>query len=134
MNENRYFGYRSFEPEYETMKEMRKRGIDTVTIMVSNNTNFMGAPYTLGKRGPTRLSLTKQKGTCAAALFENDRGKKAVLIVAVSGKEAECEFTVPGETSLKSRFGKTENLGGGRYRFKGTAASSDVLENQVMEM
>ncbi len=28
------------------MKEMRKRGIDTVTIMVSNNTNFMGAPYT----------------------------------------------------------------------------------------
>lgn len=31
MNENRYFGYRSFEPEYETMKEVRKRGIDTVT-------------------------------------------------------------------------------------------------------
>ena len=31
MNVNRYFGYRSFEPEYETMKEMRKRGIDTVT-------------------------------------------------------------------------------------------------------
>ena len=46
MNKNRYFGYRSFEPEYETMKELRKRGIDTVTIMVSNNTNFMGAPYT----------------------------------------------------------------------------------------
>ncbi len=90
--------------------------------------------FILGKRGPTRLSLTKQKGKCAAALFENDRGKRAVLIVAVSGKEAECEFTVPGEPSLRSRFGKTENLGGGRYRFKGTAASSDILENQVMEM
>lgn len=41
-----FFGYRSFEPEYAAMKEMRKHGIDTVTIMVSNNTNFMGAPYT----------------------------------------------------------------------------------------
>lgn len=28
MNENRYFGYRSFEPEYETMKEMRDRHRD----------------------------------------------------------------------------------------------------------
>ncbi len=42
----RFFGYRSFEPEYETMKVMRGLGIDTVTIMVSNNTNFMGEPYT----------------------------------------------------------------------------------------
>ena len=89
--------------------------------------------FILGKQGPTRLQLAEKKGKCAAALFENDKGKKAVLVVAVSGKEAECEFTVPGETSLKSWFGKTENLGGGRYRFKGTAASSDVLENQVIE-
>ena len=84
--------------------------------------------FILGKQGPSRLELTQRKGKCSAALFENDRGKKAVLVVAVSGKEAECEFTVPGEPSLKSRFGKTENLGGGRYRFKGTAASSDVIE------
>ena len=84
--------------------------------------------FILGKQGPTRLELTQQKGKCAAALFESDSGKKAVLIVAVSGNEAECEFTVPGEASLKSRFGKTENLGGGRYRFKGPGASSDVLE------
>ncbi|MDD3585954.1 MAG: hypothetical protein PHQ75_02115 [Thermoguttaceae bacterium] len=41
-----FYGYRSFEPEYETMKIMRNLGIDTVTIMVSNNTNFMGEPYT----------------------------------------------------------------------------------------
>ena len=84
--------------------------------------------FILGKQGAIRLQLTERKGKCAAALFENDKGKKAVLVVAVSGKEAECEFTVPGETSLRSRFGKTENLGGGRYRFKGTAASSDMLE------
>lgn len=84
--------------------------------------------FILGKQGPVKLPLAEKNGKCSAALFENDIGKKAVLIVAVSGHEAECEFTVPGEASLKSRFGKTKNLGGGRYRFKGTAASSDVLE------
>ncbi len=42
----RFFGYRSFEPEYKTMAAMRELGIDTVTIMVSNSTNFMGEPYT----------------------------------------------------------------------------------------
>ena len=84
--------------------------------------------FILGKRGPVKLPLAEKKGKCSAALFENDHGKKVVLIVAVSGQEAECEFTVPGEASLRSRFGKTENLGGGLYRFKGTGASSDVLE------
>lgn len=41
-----FFGYRSFEPEYETMKKMRELGIRTFTFMVSNNNNFMGSPYT----------------------------------------------------------------------------------------
>ena len=41
-----FFGYRSFEPEYETMKKMRERGIRTIPFMVSNNNNFMGSPYT----------------------------------------------------------------------------------------
>ena len=41
-----FFGYRSFEPEYETMKKMRKIGIRTISFMVSNNCNFMGEPYT----------------------------------------------------------------------------------------
>ena len=42
----RFFGYRSFEPEYETMKKMRTLGIRTIPFMVSNNCNFMGEPYT----------------------------------------------------------------------------------------
>ena len=41
-----FFGYRSFEPEYETMKKMRGIGIRTISFMVSNNCNFMGEPYT----------------------------------------------------------------------------------------
>ncbi|HBE04253.1 MAG: hypothetical protein A2096_00660 [Spirochaetes bacterium GWF1_41_5] len=48
---NRYFGYRSFNLEPETMKKIRKIGVDTFTFMVSNNNNFMGEPYT--KSQPT---------------------------------------------------------------------------------
>ncbi|MBP5638088.1 MAG: hypothetical protein J6X55_01315, partial [Victivallales bacterium] len=43
---HRFFGYRSFEPEYETMKIMSGLGINEITLMVSNSTNFMGEPYT----------------------------------------------------------------------------------------
>jgi len=44
---NRYFGYRSFNLEPETMKKIRKIGVDTFTFMVSNNNNFMGEPADL---------------------------------------------------------------------------------------
>ena len=42
----RFFGYRSFEPEFGTMRKMRDIGIDNITVMVSNYCNFMGEPYT----------------------------------------------------------------------------------------
>jgi hypothetical protein len=42
----RYFCYRSFMPEYETMKKFRKIGVDTITFTVSNNNNSLGIPYT----------------------------------------------------------------------------------------
>ena len=41
---------------------------------------------------------------------------------------AEAVITVPGKENLKSRYGRTENLGKGRYRFKSPAAAADLLE------
>ena len=41
---------------------------------------------------------------------------------------SETEITVAGTANLKARYGKTESLGGGKYRFKGTDICSDVLE------
>lgn len=46
VRKRRYFGYRSFMPEYETMKKFRAIGVDTFTFMVSNNENLYGLPYT----------------------------------------------------------------------------------------
>jgi hypothetical protein len=43
---NKYFAYRSFWPELDTMKKFRECGIDTFCFMVSNVTNSLGTPYT----------------------------------------------------------------------------------------
>ncbi|MDD5728743.1 MAG: hypothetical protein PHV59_09275 [Victivallales bacterium] len=41
-----YFAYRSFRPEYATMKRFREIGVDTFGIMFSNGINAGGKPYT----------------------------------------------------------------------------------------
>ena len=46
MMTRRFFGYRSFMPEYEAMKRFRKAGVDTVTVMLSNGVTSSGDPYT----------------------------------------------------------------------------------------
>lgn len=46
INKNQYFGYRSFMPEWETMKKFRAMGVDTFTMMFSNGLNLLGNPYT----------------------------------------------------------------------------------------
>ena len=42
----RFFGYRSFMPEYDAMKRFRAAGVDTVTMMISNGYTASGHPYT----------------------------------------------------------------------------------------
>jgi hypothetical protein len=46
VSKNRYFAYRSFWPEIETMKKFRDCGVDTFMFMVSNVNNSLGTPYT----------------------------------------------------------------------------------------
>ncbi len=46
IDKNTYFGYRSFLPEFETMKRFRALGVDTFTLMISNGYALNGKPYT----------------------------------------------------------------------------------------
>ncbi|MBQ6596337.1 MAG: hypothetical protein IJH79_02185 [Lentisphaeria bacterium] len=47
MSKKRYFAYRSFWPELETMKKFRElAGVDTFNVMISNTANSLGFPYT----------------------------------------------------------------------------------------
>lgn len=57
----------------------------------------------------------------------NADGKTAVAVVGIGPGESIAEFTIPGRDNLKSRYGATRNLGGGKYRFTGKDISSDVL-------
>ncbi len=62
-----------------------------------------------------------------AAGFKHN-GKCVVAVVSDGPGAQEGVFHVPGYPDLKSRFGNTENLGGGKYRFKGADIDSDILE------
>ena len=62
-----------------------------------------------------------------AAGFKHN-GKCVVAVVSDGPGAQEGVFHIPGYPDLKSRFGNTENLGGGKYRFKGADIDSDILE------
>lgn len=85
-------------------------------------------PYIMGSAAGPRLGMEIVSGKVEAGAFQSDSGKTAVMIVAVKGAAAEAVITVPGKENLKSRYGRTENLGKGRYRFKSPAAAADLLE------
>jgi hypothetical protein len=42
---NHYFAYRSFNPEFETMKRFVKCGLDTICFLPGNTNNSLGLPY-----------------------------------------------------------------------------------------
>ena len=66
------------------------------------------------------------EGEVVARAFVND-GKLRVVIASL-GEKCKAVVTIPGHAGLKSRFGKTRDLGGGRYEFTADAIDSDVLE------
>jgi hypothetical protein len=68
------------------------------------------------------------KGKVNAAAYKTSDGKVKVLITGNGPGESEAEIIVPDAGALTSRFGKTEPLGGGAYRFKGNDICSDLLE------
>jgi hypothetical protein len=63
-----------------------------------------------------------------AAAYKTADGKVKVLVTGTGPGASEAEITVTDTPNLKARYGKTEPLGGGKYRFKGTDICSDVLE------
>lgn len=50
------------------------------------------------------------------------------VVITSLGQPCKAVVTIPGVQGLKSRFGRTRDLGGGRYEFAAGAVDSDVLE------
>ena len=85
-------------------------------------------PFLYSQEKAPELTLKTTTGKVNAAAYKTADGKVRVLITGTGPGASDAEITVLGCDNLRSRYGKTESLGGGKYRFKGTDICSDVLE------
>lgn len=87
------------------------------------------APFLLSleKAPEVRISGCNPKDAEARA-FVDGKGNIRVLIVG-TGNPVKAVVTVPGFENLKSKYGQTRNLGGGRYEFTASEADGDILNN-----
>ena len=85
-------------------------------------------PFLYSEEKAPELNVKHTTGTVNSAAYKSADGKVRVLITGNGPGASEAEITVADCDNLRSRYGKTEPLGGGTYRFKGTDICSDVLE------
>ena len=83
--------------------------------------------HLLSERKAPATSVRKKTGDVHAASFTDDSGNTATLIAAMGPGKSEAVIAVEGKTGLKSKYGKTTSLGGGKYLFRGEGIDSDVL-------
>ena len=86
------------------------------------------APWFLSTEPAPEANVRQISGAEVAARAFVHEGKPLVIITADGPDECEAEITVPGFTGLKSRYGNTQEVAPGVYRFKGLNIDSDVLE------
>ena len=85
-------------------------------------------PFLYSEEKAPELNVKHTTGTVNSAAYKSADGKVRVLITGNGPGASEAEITVADCDNLRSRYGKTEPLGGSTYRFKGTDICSDVLE------
>ena len=85
-------------------------------------------PFLYSDETAPAVTVKTIQGTVNAAAYKTADGTVRVLVTGTGPGASEAEITVAGSANLKARYGKTESLGNGTYRFKGTDICSDVLE------
>ena len=85
-------------------------------------------PFLYSDETAPAVTVKTIQGTVNAAAYKTADGKVKVLVTGTGPGASEAEITVAGSANLQARYGKTETLGNGTYRFKGTDICSDVLE------
>lgn len=84
------------------------------------------APFFLSTEPAPPVTVVKGNG-CRARAWTRD-GKIKVIITGDGPGDVDALIEVPDAPSLKSRYGLTRNLGGGKYAFTGRDICSDILE------
>ncbi len=86
------------------------------------------APFLLSKEKAPRISVRQISGSMVEARAFRHGGQTRVIVTALGPGASEAVISISGTDSLASEYGRTENLGGGNYRFKGLNISSDILK------
>ena len=84
-------------------------------------------PFFLAEEAPTQVELESTGESKVEAKLHTADGKSIVVITS-DGPGAGVAVLNVGRDGLKSRFGKTKALGGGKYEFRGMNMASDILE------
>ena len=84
-------------------------------------------PFFLADAKPAEVELESTGASKVEAKRHTAAGKTIVVITSDGPGEGIAVLNV-GTDGLKSRFGKTKALGGGKYEFRGMNMSSDILE------
>ena len=84
-------------------------------------------PFFLADEKPVAVKLTSSGESKVEAKLHTAEGKTIVVITSDGPGEGVAVLNV-GIDGLKSRFGKTKALGGGKYEFRGMNMAGDILE------
>lgn len=85
-------------------------------------------PWLLSLEKAPETTLENKETSVVDARAFSANGKCRVLITACGPGKADAVITVPGKNNLKTRYGHTVSLGGGKYRFTASGVASDLLE------
>ena len=79
------------------------------------------------KKAPEIHVENRGKANIRARAWQAENGKICLVVAGVGGGRSEAVITVPGKENLKSVYGRTIPLGGGRYQYTSDDLGSDIL-------
>ena len=79
------------------------------------------------KKAPEIHVENRGKANTRARAWQAENGKICLVVAGVGGGRSEAVITVPGKENLKSVYGRTIPLGGGRYQYTSDDLGSDIL-------
>ena len=84
-------------------------------------------PWLLSLEKAPNVTVENKTSSIVDARAFSSNGKLRILITGCGPGKAKAVITIPKHQNLKSRFGNTKALGGGKYLFNGNNISSDIL-------
>ena len=85
-------------------------------------------PYLLSRKKAPEIHVENRgKANTRARAWQAENGKICLVVAGVGGGRSEAVITVPGKENLKSVYGRTIPLGGGRYQYTSDDLGSDIL-------